>query len=343
MRAVQHETHGGPEVLRPVVLPDPVCGPGDVLIAVRATSVNRLDVLQRRGPGLLPGFTLPHVPGTDVAGVVVAVGEAVTTRRPGDRVVADPSLHCGSCPACAAGDSAFCTAMRIIGASRQGGYAELIAVPATHVHPVPEHVGFPEAAAVPTVYGLAWQALMVRGGLRPGETLLVHGAVSGITIAAVQIAQKIGARVIVTSTSDKKLARMAELGVDVTINHTTADLPATVREVTGGRGADIVLDHVGPALFQPSLNSLRIRGRMVFCGSTTGITATFNLPHAYHRGLTLIGAESPSHSAFADMLAWYWSAGCTPVIDSVHPLSEAAAAHRRLESGDAFGKIILMP
>ncbi|MCG5217636.1 zinc-binding dehydrogenase [Streptosporangium soli] len=343
MRATHHIVHGGPEVLRPVSMPDPVCGPREILVSVRAAAVNRLDALQRRGPGLLPGFTLPHVPGTDVAGVVVTVGSSVTTRAAGDRVVLDPSLHCGTCTACASGDSAYCTGMRVIGASRQGGYAELVTVPETHAHLVPDHISLEEAAAVPTVYGMAWQALVVRGALRAGETLLVHGAGSGITLAAVQLARRLGARTIVTSASEEKLARAAKLGADVTVNHATADLPARVREATDGRGADIVFDHVGPALFQSSLSSLRVRGRMVFCGNTTGMTASFNLVDAYHRALTLIGSESHGHTAFGEMLQWYWSAGCEPVTDSVFPLAEAARAHERLESGEAFGKILLLP
>ncbi|MDF5757546.1 zinc-binding dehydrogenase [Spongiactinospora sp. TRM90649] len=341
MRAIQYDEHGGPEVLREVTLPDPVCGPGDVLIEVKAAAVNRLDALQRRGPGLLPGFTLPHIPGTDVAGVVVATGSAVTTRSVGDRVLVDPSLNCGSCPACARGDSAYCPGMRVVGGSRQGGYAELVAVPETHAHEVPAHIGLEEAATIPTVYGMAWQALVVHGGLRSGETLLVHGAGSGITIAAVQIARRLGARTIVSSGSDDKLARTAKLGVDATVNHATGDLVERVREVTDGRGADIVLDHVGPALFQRSLSALRIHGRLVFCGNTTGMTASFNLTDAYHRGLTLIGSESYGHEAFGRMLDWYWEADCESVFDSVFPLAEAAESHHRLESGELFGKILL--
>ncbi|MFI0423066.1 zinc-binding dehydrogenase [Spongiactinospora sp. 9N601] len=341
MRAIQYDTHGGPEVLREVTIPDPRCGPSDVLIEVRATAVNRLDALQRRGPGLLPGFSLPHVPGSDVAGVVAEVGSRVTTRSVGERVLIDPSLHCGVCLACERGDTTYCSGLQVLGGTRQGGYAELVAVPETHVHPVPANIGFEEAAAVPTVYGLAWHALTVRGGLREGETLLVHGAGSGITIAAVQIAKRLGARVIVSSASDEKLARMTKLGVDATVNHATGDLAAQVREATGGMGADIVLDHVGPALFQESLAALRLRGRLVFCGNTTGLVASFDVTDAYHRGLTLIGAEMYTYESFGRMLEWHGQAGCEAVIDSVFPLAEAADAHRRLEGGEVFGKIVL--
>ncbi|GAA3789520.1 zinc-binding dehydrogenase [Sphaerisporangium flaviroseum] len=343
MRAVQYATHGGPEVLCPVTLPDPEPGRGEVLIAVRAAGVNRLDVLQRRGPGLLPGFSLPHVPGMDVAGVVVALGPGVTTRATGDRVVVDPALHCGDCAACRFDDSAFCTAIQVVGGTRQGGYAELVAVPESHTHVIPGHVGMEEAAGIPTVYAMAWQALVIRGDLTKGETLLVHGAGSGISIAAVQIAKSFGALSIVTSASAAKLRRMAKLGADVTVDRTEADVAATVREATGGRGADIVLDHVGPALFQCSLDSLRLRGRLVFCGNTTGVTASFDLGDAYRRGLTMLGSESYGHASFAQMLAWYWSAAREPVIDSVFPLEAAADAHRRLESGASTGKILLSP
>ncbi|RBQ21449.1 alcohol dehydrogenase [Spongiactinospora rosea] len=341
MRAIQYDTHGGPEVLREVTIPDPRCGPSDVLIEVRATAVNRLDALQRHGPGLLPGFTLPHVPGSDVAGVVAEVGSRVTTRSVGERVLVDPSLHCGVCLACERGDTTYCSGLQVVGGTRPGGYAELVAVPETHVHPVPAHIEFEEAAAVPTVYGLAWHALTVRGGLREGETLLVHGAGSGITIAAVQIAKRLGARVIVSSASDEKLARMTKLGVDATVNHATGDLAAQVRDATGGTGADIVLDHVGPALFQESLSALRLRGRLVFCGNTTGVVASFDVTDAYHRGLTLIGAEMYGYESFGQMLEWYRQADCEAVIDSVFPLAEAADAHRRLEGGEVFGKILL--
>ncbi|MEV7012131.1 zinc-binding dehydrogenase [Streptosporangium sp. NPDC051022] len=348
MKAVQHAAHGGPEVLEAVELPDPVAGPGEVLIAVEAVALNRLDALQRRGPGLLPGFALPHVPGMDVAGVVVAVGPAAPGSPPparavGDRVVVDPALHCGSCTACAAGDSVYCGAMRVVGGSRQGGYAELVAVPATHTHPVPAHVGPEEAASLPTAYSMAWQALVVRGGLRAGETLLVHGAGSGITVAAVQIARGLGARTVVTSGSEEKLRRMAKIGADAVLDHRVTDVAAATRELTGGHGADIVLDHVGPALFQTSLDALRRRGRLVFCGNTSGMTASFNLVDAYQRALTIIGSESYGHATFGEMLRWYWASGCEPVIDSVFPLEAAADAHRRLESGDACGKILLTP
>lgn len=335
MRAVQHAGHGGPEVLHLTRLPDPEPGSGEVLIAVRAAALNRLDLLQRRGPGLLPGFTLPHVPGMDVA------GEIISGPRTGERVVVNPALPCDDCDLCQAGDDAFCPGIAIVGGNRQGGYAELLVVPAAHAHPIPDGVGYEEAAGIPTAYGTAWQALVVRGRLRAGETVVIHGAGSGMSIAGAQIALRLGATVIVTSGSEEKLARMAGAGAHHLIDHRRQDLAAAVREITGGRGADVVFDHVGPALFAPSLAALRLRGRLVFCGNTTGNQVSLDLVDAFRRGITLIGAESYGTAEFRRMLDWYWTAGCKPVIDSTYPLAEAAAAHRRLETGGALGKIIL--
>ncbi|WP_331767389.1 zinc-binding dehydrogenase [Embleya sp. NBC_00896] len=343
MRAVRHQGHGGPEILRAVELPDPEPGPGEVLVAVRAAAVNRLDLLQRRGPGLLPGFTLPHVPGMDIAGDIVAVGGGVHERRVGDRVLVNPALHCGRCTACRVGDDAWCAALRVVGGNRPGGYAEFVVAPAARTHRVPAHVGHVAAASLPTAYGMAWQGLVVRGGLRPGETLLVHGAGSGVSIAAVQLAQALGARVVVTSGSRAKLDRMADLGADVLIDHRTSDLAEQARAATDGLGVDLVLDHVGPALFQASLHALRPRGRLVFCGDTTGTEATFDLPHAFHSGVTLLGAGSCGHADFSAMVAFCLAHGLAPVVDTAYPLADAARAHRRLESGDAFGKVVLLP
>ncbi|MFF0445371.1 zinc-binding dehydrogenase [Streptomyces sp. NPDC004609] len=349
MKAVLHTRHGGPETLEQGELPDPRPGPGEVLIAVRAAGVNRLDLLQRRGPAVLPGFRLPHVPGTDIAGDIVALGPGTRGRSVGDRVVVNPTVACGDCPSCAAGHDAYCERVAVIGGNRPGGYAELVTVPATHTHLLPPGTGHVAAASLPTAYGMAWQALVVRGELRAGETVLVHGGGSGVSMAAVHIARRIGARVLVTSGSPQKLEHMARMGADVVINNRTEDIAARAREATGGAGADLVLDHIGPALFQPSLHSLRLRGRLVFCGDTTGATAAFDLPHAFHRGITLLGAGSCGFADFGAMIDFCFGDGggiegdLEPVVDTLLPLSEATAAHRRLESGQTMGKIVLVP
>jgi NADPH:quinone reductase-like Zn-dependent oxidoreductase len=343
VRAALHRAHGGLDVLEVTEVPDPAVGPGDVLIAVKATALNRLDVLQRQGPALLPGFTLPHIAGMDVAGEVVEVGDEVTSLRPGDRVVVNPALHCGECDVCHAGDDGYCPDTRVVGGNHPGGYAELCAVPASHAYRLPEGVDFAEAATIPTIYSTAWHGLLVTGDLRLGETVLVHAAGSGVSTAAIQLAKRAGATVIATAGSEEKLEVARKLGADVTLVNRDPGWVQAVKDATGGRGADLVFDHVGPALFQQSILALRPRGRLVFCGTTTGVEATFNLPYAYHFGMRILGADPYSYAEFAEMLEHYWKGGYEPVIDTELPLDQVAEAQRRLESGAAIGKVILRP
>jgi NADPH:quinone reductase-like Zn-dependent oxidoreductase len=340
--AVQHG-HGGLEVLAYDDVADPEVGPHDVLVRTAAVSLNRLDVLQRCGPPLVPGFSLPHIAGMDVAGTVVEVGAEVELRRIGERVVLNPALSCGVCARCVHGDDGLCAGMRVIGANRAGGFAELCAAPADHAHRLPDGVDFEEAATIPTAYATAWHALVGAGELRIGETLLVHGAGSGVTIAAIQIAKRCGARVIVTSRSEPKLELARRLGADAVVNLAGEDLTAACSAITAGAGVDIAFDHVGPALFDQTIAALRPRGRLVFCGTTTGSHARLDLAYGYHFGISLIGAGPYRAEEFDEMLSFYWQAGFVPVTDSRFALSDAAGAHARLESGDCAGKILLLP
>ncbi len=343
MKAAIHRTFGGTDVLEVVDIPDPEPGPGDVLIGVRATSLNRLDVLQRQGPPLLPGFALPHIAGMDIAGEVLAVGTDVDAGRVGERVVVNPAVQCGVCPSCRAGDDAFCPEVKVVGGNHPGGYADLVVVPASHAYLLPDDVAFTTAAALPTVYSTAWHALVGTARLRIGEWVMIHAAASGVSVAAIQLAKRMGARVIATAGSEPKLALGRRLGADVVVDNRDGDIVAAAREATDGRGVDVVFDHVGPALFQASLFALRPRGRLVFCGSTSGDQATFNLPHAYHFGMQLLGADPYSYAEFAEMLAFTLNAGFDPVIDSTYPLADVAEAQRRLEAGDVLGKVVLVP
>jgi NADPH:quinone reductase-like Zn-dependent oxidoreductase len=343
VKAVHHDRHGGPDVLALADVPDPQPDRHEVLVAVRATGVNRLDVLQRAGPALIPRFSLPHIAGMDIAGDVVAVGPDVSSVAIGDRVLLKPGIHCGSCAGCRAGDDQRCQNGRLLGGNRPGGYAELCAVPATHVFAIPDGMSYSHAATIATACSTAWRGLVNTGRIRVGETVVIHAAGSGVSVFAVQIAKYAGARVIVTSRDDSKLERARALGADVAINSSSGDFAAAVRAATDGVGADLVFDHVGPALFQESLRCLRAGGRLAFCGVTTGPTASFDLAPAYHAGLTLLGVPNQRHSEFAAMLDVYWRAGFSPVIDTELPLSEAAEAHRRIEANDVFGKIVLVP
>lgn len=341
MRAVLYRRFGGPEVLEFVDIDDPKPGPGEVLLAVRATALNRLDVLQRAGPALLPSFALPHIAGMDVVGEVIDAGD--TGLAVGTRVVVNPALHCGECEWCRAGDDGYCPDTRVVGGNAPGGYAELLAVPASHLYAIPDGISYEEAVTIPTIWSTAWHGLVVTGDLRIGEWVMIHAAGSGVSTAAIQLAKRIGARVLATAGSERKLAFARKLGADAVVNNRDGDIVAAAKEATEGRGVDMVFDHVGPALFQPSMFALRPRGRLVFCGATTGADATFNLPYAYHFGIKLLGADPYSYAEFAEMLAYYWTAGFEAVVDSEFPLERAADAHTKMESGDVIGKIILRP
>lgn len=347
MRAVLQQGFGGVEVLAVRVVPDPTPGAGDVVVRVVACGVNRLDVLQRRGPALLPGFASGHIAGMDIAGTVEAVGSAVTGVGTGDRVVVNPAVPCWTCACCLSGDDARCLRARVLGGNAPGGYAEYVLVPATNVHPVPDHVPLAEAALVPTIWTTAWHALNAVGGLLSGETMLVHAAASGVSLAAIQLAKQLGATVVATASSAEKLAFADGLGADRLVlagaDTTTEQVVAAVREATAGRGVDLALDHVGPATWTASLYSLAPGGRLVFLGNTTGNEVTVPLEYAYHFGLRLLGSDPyPAHE-FAEVLDRYWRGGLVTPVDSEFALTDAAAAQCRLEGRLAIGKILLRP
>ncbi len=347
MKALYYDAHGDVDVLRHENVPDPPYGAGDVVVRVRATAVNHLDVIQRAGWFTMPGYTLPHIAGMDLAGEIVAVGAEVDTSRAGfrvgDRVVADPSLSEVAPNSRFAGRGDLYGDLGILGATEPGGYAELCAMPATHVYPVPDGVTFEEAASLPTVFMTAWHALFEIGGLGAAETVLLHGASSGVSSAAIQLAKHSGAVVLATATSDAKCEWARALGADHVFNNRTGNVTGWAHEVTSGRGVDMVLDHVGPALWEASMYSLRPRGRLVFCGNTTGNEVTLNLGFGFHMGIQVLGSDPYRYEEFARMLDVYWRGGFRSIVDSVLPLADAGLAHQRMLAGDFMGKIILAP
>ncbi len=344
MRAVLYDTHGGPEVLRLAEVPDPEPGPADVVVRVAAAALNRLDVIQRAGWFTMPGFSLPHIAGMDVAGTVIAAGEAVEGVAVGDRVVVDPSLSGVPEGSRLAGRGNLYGELGIVGANADGGYAELCLAPASHTFLVPEEMSFEAAAVFPTCWMTAAHALFDVGGLRAGETLLVHAAGSGVSTAAIQLARHAGARVLATAGSEAKCARARELGAEETANNREADVAAWARSVTGGAGVDMVFDHVGPALWEASIWALGTRGRLVNCGNTTGDAVTIpSLGHLFHAGLRIMGSDPYRPEEFGPAWETYCSGGFTAPVDSVLALAEAAAAQERLLAGDVFGKIVLRP
>lgn len=342
MLAQVQRTFGGPEAFAFEDVADPVAAPGELLVQVRACGLNRLDLLQRTAP-LVRGFALPHIAGMDVAGVVVGHGDGVDPSGlpVGTLVLLDPVSTCGLCDRCTTGHAPYCEQLRTIGSTRPGGFAELVATPATHAHVMPAGMSAVDAAAIPVPYITAWHALVVAGRVQAGETVLVNAVASGVSTAIVQLAKQVGATVIGTIGGAERVQRALDIGCDHVIDHRANDIADAVAAITGGRGVELAIDHVGPALFGQTVSSLALDGRLVFCGTTTGTRVELDLPGVYHWGRTLIGAGGYQHHEFDDMLAAVASGGLHPVIDSVRPFRELPEAQARMESGGFFGRLIV--
>lgn len=336
MKAVRFHEHGGPDVLRYEDAPDPEPRAGYAIVRVRACALNHLDLWERRGLERVR-FPLPHISGSDVAGEVL---EAEGFQA-GARVLIQPGLSCGRCPHCLAGRDNLCPHYEVLGYLSDGGYAEQIRVPIANLVPLPEPIGFVEAAAFPLTFLTAWHMLMTLAKVRPGETVLVLAAGSGVGQAAVQIARFAGARVLATAGSDEKLARAAEIGADAGINHSTSEIASEVRRLTGGRGVDIVVEHVGQATWEQSVRSLARGGRLVTCGATTGHAASLDLRHLFARQLSLLGSYMGTKGELLEVFPLFASGRLRPIIDRTFPLRQAAEAQNRLEARQHFGKIVL--
>ena len=344
MKALQYQRSGGPEVLEYTDVGDPLPDRRDVLIEVAATALNHLDVVQRNGWYQLPGFTYPHIAGMDVGGTVIDVGADVTLVKPGDRVVVDPSLTEVPEQSRLAGMGELYGKLGVIGGTVAGGYAERCLAPETHVHLLPETMGWHQAAAFPTAWMTAHHALFATGGLRAGETVMIHAAGSGVSTAAIQLAKHAGATVLATAGGELKCRRAIEIGADHTVNNREADVGVWAREVTDGAGVDMVFDHVGPALWESSLSALKPRGRLVNCGNTTGDTVSIpSLGVLFHMGLQILGSDAYRHEEFASVWRLYCSSDFHAPIDSVFALEDGAAAQDRLLRSEFFGKILLEP
>ena len=326
MKAVRIHEDGGPDVLVLEDVPDPVATAGQVLIRLHASALNHLDVWIRKG---LPSVPKPRILGADGAGVVEALGEGVSGFELGQRVVINPGVE--------AGDGVI----HVIGEHGDGTNAELIAVRATNVYPIPDDLSFEDAAAFPLVFETAYRMLVTRAHLQEGEWVLLWGIGSGVSTAGLAIARALGARTIVTSSSDAKLERARELGADVVVNHADGDVKAAVKEATGGHGADIVVDHVGEATWRTSLDVAAREGRIVVCGATSGPNPPAALHRLWWKQLTVLGSTMGTKADFEAAFELVTSGRAKPVVDEVVPLSEIRAAHARLEAGEQLGKIVL--
>ena len=326
MRAVRIHDDGGPEVLVLEDAPDPEPGPGEVLVRLRASALNHLDVWIRKG---LPSVPKPRILGADGAGVVEALGDGVSGFEVGERVVINPGIEAGG------------GRIHVIGEHGDGTNAELIAVPATNVHPIPEDLSFEQAAAFPLVFETAYRMLVTRAGLREGEWVLAWGIGGGVSTAALAIAKALGAQVLVTSSSEAKLERARELGADATVNHATGDVKAAVQEATEGRGIDVVVENVGEATWATSLQVAASGGRITVCGATSGPNPPAALHRIWWKQLSILGSTMGTGEDFAGAYELVASGRALPVVDSVLPLEEIRAAHERLEAGEQLGKIVL--
>ncbi len=340
MRAIAIYEHGGVEKLVEADLPQPEPARDEVLINVRAVALNRLDIFVREG---LPGLKLsmPFVLGSDVAGVIARVGAEVEGWRVGQRVAINPGWWDGTCEFCQRGEHSLCTNFKIFGEHLPGGYAEFTCVPARNVIAIPDDFSFEEAAAAPLAFQTAWRALITRGRLRAGEDVLILGAGSGVSSAAIQVAKHAGARVFATSHSDEKLARARELGADETINYATQEWEKEAWRRTNKRGVDVVVDSVGEATWLKSIRALRKGGRLITYGATSGPNPQEEIRQIFWKQIDIIGTTMSNRGEFIDVMKLVFRRELKPVVDIVLPLEKAREAHERLAKNEQFGKIIL--
>ena len=325
MLAARIHEDGGPEVLRVEEVPDPVAGPRQVLVRLRAASLNHLDVWVRRG---LPSVPKPRILGADGAGTVEALGAGVDGLEPGQRVVLNPGMEHGD-------------VITVIGEHCDGTHAELIAVDDAQVFSLDDSLSFEVAAAFPLVYETAYRMLVTRAAVRESEWALIWGIGGGVATAAFEICRALGLKTIVTSGSDDKLARAVEWGADVAVNHAKADVPAAVREATG-QGVDIVVETVGEATWARSLAAVRSGGRVVVCGATSGPNPPAQLHRFWWKQLTVMGSTMGTRDDFLGAYELVRTGRVGVHVDRVFPLAEIRAAHERLEAGEQLGKIVLV-
>ena len=343
MRAVRIHQFGGPEVLTYEDVPDPQPREDQVLVRVKACSLNHLDVWLRKG---LPGLKvpLPKIGGCDIAGEVTALGSACSRVKIGERIMVSPGWSCGQCAACLQGEDNFCRAYQIIGGySLDGGCAEFVCVPEANCITIPERLDYPAAAAVPLVFLTAWNMLVRRAHLKDGEDVLVMGAGSGVGTAAIQIAKLFRARVIAVASTDDKLAKAAGLGADAGINYATQDLAQEVRRLTGKRGVDVVFEHVGGATWEKLIPTLAPGGRLVTCGATAGYESKVDIRYFFSKSVAVLGAFMGCKADLLEVVRHIAEGRLRPVVDRTLPLSECAQAHRLIEERAVFGKIVLIP
>ncbi|MGF1506677.1 MAG: zinc-binding dehydrogenase [Anaerolineae bacterium] len=343
MQAVLLPEHGDSDVLTLGEAPTPEPGPGEVRVAIRAAALNHLDIWVRRGwEGIRIEY--PHIPGADGAGVIDAVGDGVTSVRPGDRVVINPLLYPDPMdPQVLAGRDNLARRAAILGEDMHGTFAEYVVVPERNVLLLPDHVPFSHAAAAALVSLTAWHSLLTKGGLRAGESILIVGAGGGVNTAAIQIAQLAGAEVYVVGSTAEKCHKAHELGAHHTIDRSETDWGRAIYQMTEKRGVDVVVDNVGQATWPTSLRALTRGGRMLVVGNTSGYAVTLDSRYIFAKHLSIIGSTMGTQDDFRTMMSLLFDGRLQPVIDRTLRFDEAKQAHDALEAGEVFGKIVMLP
>ncbi len=344
MRACVLTATGGIDKLQIIDVPDaPAPQAGEVRVRIRAAALNHLDLFVAAGlPGTAERF--PFVVGADGAGVVESFGADVRGFKAGDRVILNPGISDYTCEFCAAGEHSLCVTYRLLGEHLPGTVAELITVPAHNLARIPalsQELTWPEAAAFSLVTLTAWRMLVTRAQLKAGETVLVWGIGGGVSLTALRIAKLLGARVIVTSSDDAKLAAAQQLGADITLNHRTQQVAQEVRALTNKRGVDVVVENVGAATWDDSLRSLRRGGRLVICGATSGPQVGLDLRRLFWHQWSILGSTMGNAAEYAEIVRRLGKEELRPIVDRVYPLSQARAAYERLAKGEQLGKVVL--
>jgi NADPH:quinone reductase-like Zn-dependent oxidoreductase len=341
MKAVVFREHGGPEKLSYGEMPMPQVGPEEVLIRVKACALNHLDIWIRQGSPAYP-VPFPHISGSDIAGVVEAVGSQAEGVAVGDRVLVSPGVSCWRCEFCLSGRDNMCRSYSLIGAKVHGGYAEYVKVPFRNTLPMPENLLFEQAAAFPLVSVTASHMLFALAGLQYGETVLIMGAGSGVGSMAVQLAKLAGARVITTVGADDKIPKAVILGADAVINHAKEKVADRVKLLTEGKGVDVVIEHIGPDMWDTCLHSLAKGGRLITCGATTGAEIKLDLRYIFSRQITIKGSYMGTRAELAKTAELMGQKRLIAVIDRTYPLPDARIAQEQMLSRKLFGKIVLV-
>ena len=341
MKAIFYEELGSADVLQYDEFPDPAVGPEDVLVEIKAGGLNHLDVWTRKG---MPSpDELPHVQGSDGAGVVSEVGDRVTRFEPGDRVLVDPGLYCGECEFCRKGEQSLCVEFEMIGEDVRGVHSEFAAVPEANLIELPDGIDFVTAASAPLVFQTAWRMLMTRAEIDQSDSVLVLGASGGVGHACVQIAANEGCEVFATASSEEKLDHARACGADHLINYEKKDFADAIDEQTDGRGVDVVVEHIGAATWDNSLTAAAPGGTVVTCGATSGIAPETNIPTVFWKQLNILGSTMGTPGEMDDVLAKVFDGTFEPYVREVLPMSEVARAHEMLESREGFGSVVVVP